>query len=412
MPAPALVLSTFGTLGDVLPFVWIVRALRRRGYRIRVLASPEAGAWFEGDGVEVVRLGAAQPVGRTIQEHPEILGRFGGWHALEKLYVPFTQALFPATRDAIEELAPAAVIAHAACYGSIWAARQSRTPVGVVHLMPASWFSGWRALRELRPPWLRRVLGPLVHFGAECSMEISVRRAARRLGVATHRDLLRRSTLEAPLVLGLWSAAFRPPEQGDPRTGIICGFPVPPSQPLPVEIEAFLAEPGAVVGVSFGGSASPVAGPLYRMAIESARALGVRLLLLCPPQAQLEKLPSFALRTSYAPYEDVIPRCSAFVHHGGIGTTGIALRSGSPSVVIPFGQDQFNNAARAEDLGVARVLRRSRVGPEPLARALASVLAGDVTACARSLGARLRLEPDGTEVAAGAIAEKFVGSAA
>jgi UDP:flavonoid glycosyltransferase YjiC (YdhE family) len=45
------------------------------------------------------------------------------------------------------------------------------------------------------------------------------------------------------------------------------------------------------------------------------------------------------------------------IHHGGSGTTGFALRSGVPSLVVPFLFDQFFWGERTAALGA---------GPKPL----------------------------------------------
>jgi UDP:flavonoid glycosyltransferase YjiC (YdhE family) len=58
----------------------------------------------------------------------------------------------------------------------------------------------------------------------------------------------------------------------------------------------------------------------------------------------------------YAPFSELFPRAAALVHPGGIGTTGLAMRSGRPSLVVPYSHDQPDNAARAARLGIARVL--------------------------------------------------------
>jgi sterol 3beta-glucosyltransferase len=47
----------------------------------------------------------------------------------------------------------------------------------------------------------------------------------------------------------------------------------------------------------------------------------------------------------------LFPRCAGVVHHGGSGTTGFALRSGRPSLVVPFGFDQHYWGARTCALG-------------------------------------------------------------
>ncbi len=43
--------------------------------------------------------------------------------------------------------------------------------------------------------------------------------------------------------------------------------------------------------------------------------------------------------TGPAPHDWLFPRMSAIVHHGGLNTTGVALRAGSPSIIVPFMTD-------------------------------------------------------------------------
>jgi rhamnosyltransferase subunit B len=54
----------------------------------------------------------------------------------------------------------------------------------------------------------------------------------------------------------------------------------------------------------------------------------------------------------------VMPRASVVVHQGGVGTTAQALRAGRPMLVVPFGQDQPDNARRCVELGVGRTIAR------------------------------------------------------
>src|SRR5262245_9729686 len=40
------------------------------------------------------------------------------------------------------------------------------------------------------------------------------------------------------------------------------------------------------------------------------------------------------------PYDWLFPQVSAVVHHGGVGTTGLALRAGVPQVITPIIGDE------------------------------------------------------------------------
>jgi UDP:flavonoid glycosyltransferase YjiC (YdhE family) len=73
---------------------------------------------------------------------------------------------------------------------------------------------------------------------------------------------------------------------------------------------------------------------------------------------------------SYASFRQLLPHCSAIVHHGGVGTTSQAMAAGIPQVIRPLAFDQFDNAARVESLRCGRWLRREKDLAETLAAAL------------------------------------------
>lgn len=75
------------------------------------------------------------------------------------------------------------------------------------------------------------------------------------------------------------------------------------------------------------------------------------------------------------PHQPVFARCAAVVHHGGAGTTHTATRSGCPSVVVPFMDEQlfWAKQLRAQGLAGAPLLAK-KVTAEALAEALVNVL--------------------------------------
>ncbi|HEX7080592.1 MAG TPA: nucleotide disphospho-sugar-binding domain-containing protein [Gammaproteobacteria bacterium] len=95
-------------------------------------------------------------------------------------------------------------------------------------------------------------------------------------------------------------------------------------------------------------------------------------------------------------------RASAIVHHGGVGTTGQALRSGRPMLVVPHSHDQPDNALRVCRLGVARKLPPRQYRAERVARELERLLDGTYRARAEAIAAVVRGE-GGADAAAEAI---------
>jgi UDP:flavonoid glycosyltransferase YjiC (YdhE family) len=113
---------------------------------------------------------------------------------------------------------------------------------------------------------------------------------------------------------------------------------------------------------TLGSSLVWVAQDFYRVSIEVAQRLGKRALLLIGDKRNLPqtKLPNGIAAFDYASHSMVMPRASAIVHQGGIGTTGQALRAGRAMLIVPFGQDQPDNARRCVRLGIGRTLSPTR----------------------------------------------------
>ena len=101
-----------------------------------------------------------------------------------------------------------------------------------------------------------------------------------------------------------------------------------------------------------------------------------------------DPLPDWARHFAYLPFSSVLNRCSAFVHHGGIGSLSQGLRAGVPQLIRPMAFDQFDNGRRAADLNVARVLSVRRYRPAKVAQMLDELGADSIGVACRDVAAR------------------------
>ena len=76
----------------------------------------------------------------------------------------------------------------------------------------------------------------------------------------------------------------------------------------------------------------------------------------------------------YIPQADLLPRCSAVVHHGGSGTMFGAVAHGVPQVVIPQGADNFVNAKNVERAGVGLSILPGDLRADEVRRRVRAVL--------------------------------------
>jgi UDP:flavonoid glycosyltransferase YjiC (YdhE family) len=76
----------------------------------------------------------------------------------------------------------------------------------------------------------------------------------------------------------------------------------------------------------------------------------------------------------YIPQSLILPYCDLMIVHGGSGTVKDSFRHGLPMVIIPIAADQYVNAARCADLGIARVIAPEERTPEAIWKAAMEVL--------------------------------------
>jgi UDP:flavonoid glycosyltransferase YjiC (YdhE family) len=168
------------------------------------------------------------------------------------------------------------------------------------------------------------------------------------------------------------------------------------------ELSDFLESGAPPVVFTLGSSAVGAAGTFYRESARSAAQLGVRAVLLVgrnPANRPPSPLPEGVFVTEHAPHHELFPRAAAIVHQGGIGTTGQALRSGRPMLIVPHAYDQPDNAFRVKSLGVARVLYPRRYTASRVVEYLRVLLmTPHYSTRAEEVGRIVRAE-DGTEQA-------------
>ena len=149
-------------------------------------------------------------------------------------------------------------------------------------------------------------------------------------------------------------------------------------RPLAPDLSSFISD-GEPPIVFTPGTAMKHADRFFQASIQASMELGRRALLITRYPDQLpHRLPDGVAKATYVPFQTVLPRCAALVHHGGIGTAAQALAAGIPQLVRPMAFDQPDNAARLERLGVASSIRPDHYQAPAVARALSDLLESKV----------------------------------
>ncbi len=410
-----VILSTFGSHGDLNPFLALGVELKSRGHSVVLASAAVYRADAESLGLEhaPVRPELDQSDVKTLERAMD--PRWGADVIVREL-------LMPLIRESYADLEKAAagadmIVTHTLAYAGPVLAEKKGLKWLSISLQPLVFFSPHDPPVLAPAPWLAalRPLGPRVN-GAMLSLlkKFSyswgdpVRALRKDLGLAPGLDPIFEGQHSPRGVLALYSRLFAAPQPDWPARVTMCGFPFLDQdlggRPLDPRLEAFLAAGEKPLAFTLGSTAVRIAGDFYKTAAEAARLARKRAVLLAGDGAEaLGALPPDIIAVPSAPYHLLFPRCAAVAHSGGIGTTAQALRAGVPQIVTPFAHDQYDNAARLERMGVARtVCRKSLKAPE-LAAAVSRLRDDDgmKTRAARA-GALIRAE-NGVKTACDAI---------
>lgn len=410
-----IVLATFGSYGDLNPFLALGLELKRRGHE-PVVATAEG---YRRD-VERRGLGFA-PVRPDLDRGDLALFE----RALDQVKGPeviIREIMMPHVRESYEDLELAAagadlLLSHSLTYAApVLAEKKNMIWLSVV-LQPLMFLSAEDPPVMAPAPWLAalRPLGPAFNRALFMLLKLAasrwgepVRAMRKDLGLPRGADPLFDGQYSPYGTLALFSPSFGPPQYDWPENTLACGFPFLDSdiggKGLEPELEAFLDAGTPPVVFTLGSAAVMIAGDFFRNAAAAVKGHGVRAILLAGPAAKdLTDLPNGVEAFGSAPYHDLFPRCAAVVHSGGIGTTAQALRAGVPQMIVPFAHDQYDNAARIVRMGVGEALH----GRNPTGRELAATLSrllddDDIKDQAARVGTAIRAE-NGVELACDAI---------
>jgi UDP:flavonoid glycosyltransferase YjiC (YdhE family) len=415
-----VLLATFGSLGDLHPYIAVGRALQARGHVARIATCSDYRAAVEAAGLEFA------PVAPSLADFgsPEVLARRlfdplrGTQHLVRDL-------LMPHLRESHQQLRAAAaaadlLISHPLTFMlQVVAAEQNKPWLSTI-LAPSSFLSrnDPPAMVPINSLQIARRMGPwmynaLLRFirGAVRRWEQPLHDYRRELGLPSSDAVYLFEGQFSPRgTLALFDAPLMRPQPDWPPYTHICGAPLydgTVAEPkILAQLDTFLAAGEPPIVFALGSAAVWLGADFWPAAIEAATQLGRRAILVTGTgTAPAPQLPPWIRAFDYLPYSRVFPHACAVVHQAGSGTLSQALRAGRPQLITPLAFDQPDNAARAVHLGVARTLPFRRATRGRLRAQLQALLtipryAGAARDLAVSLGST-----DGAAVAAGYISE-------
>lgn len=398
-----ILISTAGSHGDVLPFIALGREFVARGHEVILYANPYFRSHVIDAGLTFVPIS-------TIDEYESLFGQSSArdprkaFAQVAKHFAAICGGCYKAMKA---DSVPGQTIAIG---GSLMFAPRllqeiDGIPCATVHLAPSVFRSNERPPRlvpnwiQASTPTLRKHLAwwTLDSFFYEPNFTKPLNRLRAELGLAPVERIFRSWLHEADCVVGLFPDWFADRPADWPANAELTSFPLYDHgalAPLADSLSAFIAAGPPPVAFS-AGTATSQAHDFFADSTEACRIAGLRGILLSHfPEQIPATLPDGIIHVPYAPFGSLLAKLAAFVHHGGIGSTSQALRAGVPQLIRPVAYDQFDNAARAVRLGVARELLPRDYRPARVAAVLHELVA-DAAVRANCTEVAARLTSDG-----------------
>ena len=372
-------------MGDVRPYLAVAAELQKRGHETVLGGMSTHREMVESTGA------AFQPIAPDldhVKNDPEEVRRL--MSPRKGSFVLMQKYVIPATRKAFESMAEFAsdadlIVAHPVSFAAAMFAEKHGIPWVSTSLAPLSFFSVYdppviptapelARLRFMGPGFHRLLAGFMRLFARGWSAQL--RRIRRELRLPDKRgDLFFNNRYSPLMTLAMFSPLLGKPQPDWPPNTVITGVPTLNKEndaQMEPRVQAFMEEGEPPIMFTLGSAASQGAGDFYHVSAEAGRRIGRRVLLAGPTEGVT--FPGEVCAAGYAPYDEAFPKAAAVVHHGGVGTTMIGLRSGTPTLIVPFSHDQPDNAARAKRLGVSLTLPRTRYTMSTAAKALSRLL--------------------------------------
>ncbi len=392
MPESASILVlTYGTRGDVEPFVALACGLVRRGNKVTICTAERFGDWVKGFGLAFAPMSNASldvidtPDGKAmIDGSSGLLRRVTAGIRLARGAGTINEAMSRDAWAAVQSTRPDLIVYHPKVLAAPHIGEALGIPVvmGLLQpmIVPTSNFPPV-GLPRLTVPGYNRFGYSLVRLSYSAFRKSMNRVRTGLLGlkpVRSGREVLLPGGVGPIKILHAISPAVIPRPADWPPEAIMTGYwYLPPGENYepPAKLSRFLDAGPAPVYVGFGSMTVEEPASLLRIITDALRGAGVRG-VVASGWAGFDCIDIDDVITVPAvPHEWLFPRMTAVVHHGGAGTLAQGFRAGVPCVICPFFGDQPGWADRSFALGVgAQPVPRRKLSAERLAHSIRSAV--------------------------------------
>ncbi len=410
-----IVLSTFGSLGDVHPKIALGIELKKRGHEVVFNLMEFYREKIESLGFEFSPLRPdIDPDNRELAR--ELMdAKTGTEKILREIIMPNLRPMFDDMMNAVK--GADLLITGEIVYAAKSVVEKTKIKWISTSLAPGSMFSAYDPFVPPIALWFEklRFMPPGFHKTVFSFMRGTIKnwyepykKFRRELGLSENHDPIFDGKYSKLLHLAMFSKVLGKPQPDWHSPTLQTGFCFydnwNDSKKSSEKLQTFLDAGEPPIVFTLGSAAVMDARDFFEESAKAAKILNRRAVLLYgifnePPKNLDENIAGF----DYAPYSEVFPRAAAVVHQAGVGTTGQVLRAGVPALIMPYSHDQPDNAARCRRAGVAEIIDRDKYTAETAARKLERILSKTSYKSNAVEASRIVKAERGTETACDAI---------
>lgn len=383
-----IAIATLGSLGDINPMLGLALELRSRGHEISFSTSRYFQPYIEKQGL------LFHEVHPNLDPHNRefIQTMLDPKRGPERLH---REVIFPHVAESYRAFLKVAgnsdlIVSGILSYFAPLCAKKLDKPWASVMLSPMTFWSVYdppviptmeflKHAYRFGPDFNRFLFREIFRVSTRWAEPVHELRA--REGIQDESNPLTDGATSVFLNIGMYSRLLGDIQPDFPPNSLLTGFVLFDQdlthQELSPALKDFLGNGEPPVVFTLGSTCVMKHSRLFDLFHKVARKAGSRSVILTGG-TNYERYKGMSsgkvFFEDYAPFSKLFPHASCIVHQGGIGTTGQAMHSGVPMVILPEVNDQHDNLERAKRLGIAKGIQMERVNGRRLQRAIETIL--------------------------------------